>query len=874
MKRFLSIILAAVMVIALLPSAFAATDAETGKTVYKYEFTLAGAIETATETNTALNGAKRKLVEAGMGNDSTEAGDDWSYIGHRNLSVSGDARYQPQLTEDGFWMHTGKTNVGAFAGTGLVLKITVGEKGTYIPTLKYLPHHDLTGDLYAFIIDPSLKQVGNKTCNFETDSSNTVSYVLANEAWKNLTEVQLAVSGAMEKMAGVPTSTDIKKLSGNSVTLEAGEYYLLIAGSLSSRYAPYINSFELEKVPTLKLEASATTVEMEKTVTITPTFDGTTADKIKYTSAPANVVNIVKNADGSATVTGVSRGTATITATIEGTEISDSVDIKVTGEITKYEFTLGAVGEEGTETNSIINAKYVLAEKGMRAGDWTYLGGRGLYTATSEFSSQFSEYGFWWYSADTSGALGSDGIVFEITVPEDGEYATTLNYIPCKADGTVYACIIDKAIDGRANGINKFPYDFCEMVEDVGIISSVSYALTALKASLTGEKDLRSEIKLALSGILETADENTVTTDSMVSISGTDTVALKAGKYYFLVAKDGSNKYMPYINSFEIEKVGELDTELDAAFDVNKKDNYEYTAPTVDGLTEDGAIDPVDNGDGTYTLIAPEFNDDGEAFLYWARGLTTQKRIVSFDRIINNYVPTENGRNFLIAVYDTDGPDVENAEWYNANGQLIATGTKPTDLSMAGYGSVTGWKQYGDKNIHVAEYGNKTQPDNVTVTVNGENKTVPYGTSVTCTADATDGSGNPFKCWTKTNINGDEEIVSVDKTYTFRAWENCKVTANYGEHSFVSVVMKIITDSFDAGSETGIMAEFIGFDNKVVEKGVMWNDTKIAMTKPGNQFSVIADKNGEYKGYAILKNTDGTYSLITGNVITVPGAAE
>jgi hypothetical protein len=52
----------------------------------------------------------------------------------------------------------------------------------------------------------------------------------------------------------------------------------------------------------------------------------------------------------------------------------------------------------------------------------------------------------------------------------------------------------------------------------------------------------------------------------------------------------------------------------------------------------------------------------------------------------------------------------------------------------------------------------------------------------------------------------------------------------------------------------------------------MWNGNKIAMTKPGSQFSVVADKNGEYKGYAIVGDATDGYTLITDGSVTVSDA--
>ena len=314
------------------------------------------------------------------------------------------------------------------------------------------------------------------------------------------------------------------------------------------------------------------------------------------------------------------------------------------------------------------------------------------------------------------------------------------------------------------------------------------------------------------------------------------------------------------------------DEELAAAFEATPEATDDYVAPTVAGLTADGAIAPKLNDNGTYTLTAPKTNEEDKPFLYWAKGNTLEKRIISFSNVIPDYVPTGNGRNYLIAVYESD-VDSDVVEYFNQNGQRIATGEvggeKPALPSMAGYGAAKSWEQHGDTNIYVAQYGEKTAPDSVTVTavdgtVNGEKTaTVTFGTKITCVPDATKGK---FLCWKKSEINGKSEIVSVDESYEFKAWESCTVTAVYDEYNYEGNTMKIVIDTFTAGNETGVMAEFIGLSD-AVEKGIMFTDsnsetTKISMTTADNQFTVLADAAGTYAGYAILKSGEA-YNLIT-----------
>lgn len=273
----------------------------------------------------------------------------------------------------------------------------------------------------------------------------------------------------------------------------------------------------------------------------------------------------------------------------------------------------------------------------------------------------------------------------------------------------------------------------------------------------------------------------------------------------------------------------------------------------------------------TYAASAPEIED--YHFLYWAKGASSKKQIVSYSKSFD-FKPHE-GANYLVAVYEKDGEETAKAEFYNANGDLIdtltANGKAPALPSMPGYGKSSGWILYGDETkteyaanaditvsgtmIFVANYD-----ELASVTVNGKEYT--YGDTVTLTAEIP--GGKVFKGWKK---NG--EIVSVDSTYTFLAYENCDAEAIYAEvvPVFTGKFVKIVIDSFAAGDETAVMAEFIGIDN-AIEKGIMVGNNKIAMKGNGNQFSIIADvEDTTYVGYAILKDgtaftqiTDGEYT--------------
>lgn len=350
-------------------------------------------------------------------------------------------------------------------------------------------------------------------------------------------------------------------------------------------------------------------------------------------------------------------------------------------------------------------------------------------------------------------------------------------------------------------------------------------------------------------------------------VSGTSITAIAAGDT--TITATCSSPAVGNIIGADVTVVPTAQEKVDAAFDAASED-VEYTPSALTGLTVDGeVINGVSNGDGTYNLTAPEKNDAGYSFCYWAKGNVAKKRILLFQtNELKNYVPDEKGVTYLIPVYEDMLPSTD--EYYNANGQLIPDAKNSDRPYMAGYGKASGWNKYGDTNIYVAEYNNKTQPDNVTVTVVGGlgTDTVSYGDPVICTADDANGT---FRWWQR-EVNGTQEIVSVDKEYSFLAYETCTVTAVYGDSSVtVTNPVKIIIDTF---GENSVMAEFIGFKNKtVLEKGIMFGENRIAMTAPGNQFTVTADKNGTFKGYAIVEDGD-SYTLITDGEVTINNLAE
>lgn len=258
------------------------------------------------------------------------------------------------------------------------------------------------------------------------------------------------------------------------------------------------------------------------------------------------------------------------------------------------------------------------------------------------------------------------------------------------------------------------------------------------------------------------------------------------------------------------------------------------------------------------TVTAPD--KTGYTFLYWAKGLTDKKVIVSDKKSYTFTAVREN--NPLIAVYASDTADAK-VEFYNGNFQLLDATLDaenklpalPTE-GIAGYGPATHWELFGEDTeyhpgdvispsgnmIFVAQY--EELEKDIKVTVNGKVKMCSYGELVTETAPARSGS-NVFNYWLR-----DGQIVSFGKTYSFYAYEDCVLTSVYKEYEPINKTLrKIILDTMQDGR---LMAEFIGFGD-AAEKGIMIGSKKIAMTTASSQFALYNDEEGTVVGYVVDK---------------------
>lgn len=335
------------------------------------------------------------------------------------------------------------------------------------------------------------------------------------------------------------------------------------------------------------------------------------------------------------------------------------------------------------------------------------------------------------------------------------------------------------------------------------------------------------------------------------------------------------------INYEEKDHAGE-DTASIIAFKV-LGENGEITESNI---IKDGIPTDITFGDVCEDITAPAA-PEGYKFLYWAKGNSAKKQILSFSEKLSGFRPNE-GVNYLMAVYEAENDGEGDAKFYNANGQLldlkITTDNKlPSYPSMPGYGKARAWAlknpdgTYTEYTTDAPENTSGTMifmavyddlEANITVTVDGEERKVKYGDPVKCVPK--DLGNGEFMYWTK-EVNGVSEIVSIDSDYTFLAFCNCEVKSVFGGgiEELSKKMRNIILTRFTAGDETAVMAEFIGCED-AIEKGIMFGNMRVPMSTASTQFAVIDDTVGEdtATGYAIIREgealkivTDGSVSI-------------
>ncbi len=840
-RKVLSLILAAALVVTLLPSVFAA-DAES----VTYSF-LSTAIDGSNKVNTAT---------ATYENTAEYGSAPWAYV--NALYANNNTSYNYEKCYN--WYGTETYKEPEQGDGGYVFKLKVENSGWYSAVLNHIEQKtSVNAKIYLVPVSAGIDLASASTLSQNIKSLSDDYYL-----------------GYAE---GYAAKRAVKATALKYGYIDAGEYYLVVAphgvdanyseaNALQSngKYLYVFSIYSLVLNPTapgaVSISASAAAINVGEStqakVQLTVGEDVIeTSEGITWSSE-----NKYASVDENGKITGLKEGVAKIKATVDGVE-SEAVSVAIVNpNKDSYEYVMGGrvlnTVSDTTASGSKVNFPTELhnVEPSVSA-PWRLvriknINSHQLYYAKTADTTYYGVVN----SSVAKANVNSSFFAYGIYVPKAGTYDLTVNSIK-------------NANYGKAK-IYFAKYD-----------DAINTADVPSESGPIKESSLVSEIAIS-----DTADKNKEIGEVAVA---------EAGEYLLVIApSDANEKDKPFYNyyGFKLTPAAE-DADISDAFKTEDPVDTIYN-PSVssagynasEGTSAVEGITKELQADGSYKMYAPQTSGDAH-FLYWAKGLSLNKKIVSYTNEFR-YTPAGGDNNILIAVYDNSDSSVNKAEFYNANGQLIkiiedtsSDKTVPTLPSMAGYGDASAWKQYNGETIaaegaeliptgtmiFVAQYALEN-PIDVTVSVVDGNgtATVPYGEKVACTADSSKGI---FKWWTK-EVNGAQEIVSLDEEYSFLAWEDCTVTAVYDTKKpiYTGNTMKIVMDRFFAGKTPAVMAEFIGFGSNTVEKGIMFNETKIAMTRPGNQFTVTGEVGDTFKGYAIIKDGNG-YKLIVDGEVTI-----
>lgn len=354
MKRFLSIILAVALVIAMVPATFAAGEVKT-ELKYVFNYDVFGLIYSGSNNEYPYTTSKGIAPDAFKDKFDPEKSDLWSYVGaanHHTVSIQkGGSLYVTHKKGDAY------KKLGANA---TVFKISVEDPGSYkvaINTYKA----PLAAKTNVYLVDSDYADANG----FVFTSAAGINKVIADENTMYVGYMDTYDAKGSPWVAANNTTVDM-----DTVDLEKKDYYVVfsIDGSNSKIYAAeqsgaatpaanyyyYIRSIALTRQPSISLSIDAPEIAVEsnaKLIAVAKNADATAADaEISYSASPADVVSVAS--DG--TVTGLKIGEATITAkaTIGGVECSDSVEVKVKSKDKDYEYVFSrqAVGVTG-DTN-------------------------------------------------------------------------------------------------------------------------------------------------------------------------------------------------------------------------------------------------------------------------------------------------------------------------------------------------------------------------------------------------------------------------------------------------------------------------------------------------------------------------------------------
>lgn len=854
MKKILCTILALAMIISMLPTTFAAVDAETGAITYEF---------VQDSTRLAKN-TTRLETKAGVWNYSTyptsgDAGKMWVYRGtntqglHKNYNVYIDGYVRTAEVTEGDWI--------AFA-------IQVSDENTY--SISGTVHmSEFTPDSVSIYLVPATEDVNKIFSSKNTDVYGTVNMDSTGTSPSTRSGAQKFTSLNIDEQYKVGETSfyenvslangSIKPFNTTSFKermLATGEYILIYKANSAGTtgFTPASLTLTPQAVaaePTITVSAAPEEIVVGETAALSSVVtDSTEADVsastvVTYTSE-SDCIAISGNI-----VTGVKEGTATITAsaTVDGKPVTDTIEIKVKSDVLILDFNTASEVTSLEDPNGTKNPVYTAY--GDRS--WAYLG-------TNISSGGHGTFGFIYLQANaylaTPNLEENEWIAFKVKAPKTAMYTIS---------GEAYHYHnATTAMDMYIIPVSDFNPDYGNATGGVR-----TEATTFEDLALDNEK------KIGSANIKVSRNDKVTKT---IALTEPNAQLMRANQEYVLLLNASTGGAMTVTElaltplSQEIPKEPVIVAEeisFVATSNVGEKDMMVVEA---EGFEYDEFMDSIPSG--TFVKVtAPK--KEGYEFKHWVRGSEDNGVYISDEP---SYSFTALTNTFITAIYEnvTDEDDTAVVEFYNGNGQYLAkaistlggTVTVPEAAvapTLTGFEFADQWKtEDGVLDVTtplvkkltraVAQFNALSTVFNVTC---GNDKTpLSYGEKKTFTSD-----DNVY--WLRDNT-----IVGYGKSYTYAAWAETEITM--AESGKLCPVV-LLDDTIKDGAR---MIEYNAAGKDIVEVGILFGGQNVNIGSCNSKAtSQYKNQHGQFtakpygtethaRGYMIYKDTDNSYKVV------------
>ncbi|MBQ2841238.1 MAG: Ig domain-containing protein [Oscillospiraceae bacterium] len=856
MKKILSVILAVMLVVSILPTAFAGTKD------CNYVFTC-GAIGKSAQI-AHVNQIGEALSTEGHYYSSYNNSNKWVLVGRR----SGYGGFTRAAFMD-FTLSSAGTLPAANTNNGFVIKLNVPESGIYSPSISY-NKANLGMKLKFYIVDTDTTEF--QSSQVTVDSNASISTVINT----------LKAAGDKYLLGEIDTytnSADANPATLNTVYLEGGDYWLVAEMSglnaeltTAQKYTVQLKSLSLTETPAtgIVLDKETVTLDVEEESELSAVVSGAggtlTAAKVIYESSAPSVAAVDAE---TGKITAVSAGDAVITATVAGyPSVADTVSVKVNAADVpgdydyNFNFTpLGAAsqfGYKGYTTYADFGEYATNFDLTKSSGKWAFVGRQQSYSGMiRETFSHISQK-----ITNIQNSIYNEGFALKIYVPEAAKYSVTFNWLTASNGMGAKLWLVDAATPGYTT----------EDLSDVTVGNDTKNG--NISAAIANAKD---EWYL---GEIDTNGPNSGTRDRHATY---ENVNLKQGDYILLIKMNvtdsltaqASDEGQLYFTALNLDETGEYEAPAPADSE-NETVSFSAIASTGDLDAIEG-IESVINGEAsrgdTVTLTAK--NIDDYKFIGWKRGSAANGKFIT-GAPQENFEFTILTNTCLTAVYEPITPDSATVEFWNENGEFLES--KPLDesfviptkpaLLLTGFefddwyvadgvklsDEIEGLKLINAVHRAVAKYNDSEETFTVTASVG--TMAEPFFEKTDCVYDELvplkqDEAGT----WLR---NG--KVVAYGKEYNYRVWGDAEISYISGTAGKRPVAYLEYSELHDA-----CMVEYDAAGKPIIEAGILFSSSGTPTVDGAMQ--KFTSQRSTSRGQFTAKPTVDTYTVARGYIV-------